>query len=323
MNRERNTYFDILKGLAISIVVLGHCLQTFYPNWTEATVSKVIVSFHMPLFMLVSGYFFYPSVLKTDYISFIKKRFVHLYLPSLVWGAFSCFLIGVGKILGYKTLEIGYFISLFFTGMWYLTVLFLLQVIGAVVEHYFSKSKYIVWMLFYVIVYVAPNFWMGHELKFLTPFFVSAIALRGYDWSKCPLWIGLLALIIFVAVMQFYTFEHSLYRMTDNVFTIRYHLFALIRFIAGLCGSVFVLWLTTYIQQIRHLVRPLIYIGMTTLPIYVLHQKFLMMNKVFCMETMNVIVLLLFAIMDVLFSVMLYKILKKNKYLNLLLFGGK
>lgn len=170
---------------------------------------------------------------------------------------------------------------------------------------------------------MASDFWMGHELKFLTPYFILAIALRKYDWSKCPSCVGFLSLVIFVAVIQFYTFEHSLYRMTDDVFTIRYHLFAFIRFIAGLSGSTFVLWLTTYIQQIRHLVRPLIYTGMTTLPIYVLHQKFLMLNKVFCMETTNVIVLLLLAIMDVSFSVMLYKILKKNKYLNLLLFGGK
>lgn len=205
--------------------------------------------------------------------------------------------------------------------MWYLTVLFILQVIGAVIEHYTPKIKYIVWAIFYLLIYISPDFWMGHELKFLTPFFVLAIALRRYDWSKCSLWIGLLSLMIFVAVMQFYTFEHSLYKMTDNVFTVRYHQFALIRFIAGLSGSVFVMWLTTYIQQIRHLVRPLIYIGMITLPIYVLHQKFLMINNVLGMETTNIIVLLLFAIMDVVLSILTYKILSKNKYLRLFLFG--
>lgn len=321
MNRVRNTYFDILKGIAIFIVVLGHCLQTFYPNWTEAAISKVIVAFHMPLFMLVSGYFFYPSVLKTDSISFIKKRFIHLYLPSLVWGAFSCLLIGGGKMLGNKTFEIAYFLSLLFTGMWYLTLLFLLQVVGAVIEHFASKFKYIVWLLFYLIVYMAPDFWMGHELKFLTPYFILAIALRKYDWAKCPLWVGLLSLMIFVAVMQFYTFEHSLYKMTDDVFTVKYHQFAIIRFIAGLSGSVFVMWLTTYIQRIKQIIKPLAYIGMTTLPIYVLHQKFLMVNNVFCMETTNVIVLLLFAIMDVVLSILTYKMLSKNKYLHLFLFG--
>lgn len=228
-----------------------------------------------------------------------------------------------GKILENKTLEMEYFLNLLFTGMWYLTLLFLLQVVGAVIEQFASKFKYVVLLLFYVIVYMVPDFWMGHELKFLMPYFVLAIALRKYDWAKCSLWVGLLSLLIFVAVMQFYTFEYSLYRMTDDVFTIRYHLFGLIRFIAGLSGSVFVLWLTTYMQRIRLVVKSLSYIGMITLPIYVLHQKFLMVNNVFSWTTTNMIVLLLLAIMDILFSVMLYKILKNNKYLNLLLFRGK
>lgn len=228
-----------------------------------------------------------------------------------------------GKILGHKALDLGYFFNLFFTGMWYLTVLFMLQVIGASIEHYTPKIKYIVWAIFYLLIYISPDFWMGHELKFLTPFFVLAIALRRYDWSKCSLWIGLLSLMLFVAVMQFYTFEHSLYKMTDDVFTVRYHQFALIRFIAGLSGSVFVMWLTTYIQQIRYLVRPLIYIGMITLPIYVLHQKFLMINNVCHIQTTNTMSLLLLAIVDITLSVLIYKLLKNNKYLNLILFGGK
>lgn len=231
--------------------------------------------------------------------------------------------MGGGKILGNKTFEIAYFLSLLFTGMWYLTLLFLLQVVGAVIEHFASKFKYIVWLLFYLIVYMAPDFWMGHELKILTPYFILAIALRKYDWAKCSLWIGLLSLMIFVAVMHFYTFEHSLYKMTDDVFTVRYHQFALIRFIAGLSGSVFVMWLTTYIQQIRYLVRPLIYIGMITLPIYVLHQKFLMINNVCHIQTTNTMSLLLLAIVDITLSVLIYKLLKNNKYLNLILFGGK
>lgn len=168
---------------------------------------------------------------------------------------------------------------------------------------------------------MSPNFWMGHELKFLVPYFLLAIAFRKYDWSKCPLYIGSLSLLIFVIIMKFYTFEHSMYRMTDNVFTIRYHLFALIRFIAGLSGSIFVLWMTTYIQCIRQVVKPLTYIGMTTLPIYVLHQKFLILNKIFNISITNIMILLFFTIMDLVLSIIIYKILSKNKYLNLFLFG--
>lgn len=71
-SKSRNIYFDILKGIAIILVAYGHVLQTFNSNWESSIIGKTIYAFHMPLFMLISGYFFYPSV---------KKRFIHLYCP--------------------------------------------------------------------------------------------------------------------------------------------------------------------------------------------------------------------------------------------------
>ena len=52
-SKSRNIYFDILKGIAI-----------FNSNWESSIIGKTIYAFHMPLFMLISGYFFYPSVKK-------------------------------------------------------------------------------------------------------------------------------------------------------------------------------------------------------------------------------------------------------------------
>ena len=62
---------DSVRGLAIVLMILGHCIQCgsgaeylsrelFYDNW----IYKIIYSFHMPLFALVSGYFIYPSLVK-------------------------------------------------------------------------------------------------------------------------------------------------------------------------------------------------------------------------------------------------------------------
>lgn len=94
---------------------------------------------------------------------------------------------------------------------------------------------------------------MMRELKYLTPFFIIAIALRKYDWSKCSYKIGILFLLIFIVTMKVYTFEHSMYRMSDNIFTIDYHLSAFIRFIAGLSGSICVIWLASYLQKIKNI----------------------------------------------------------------------
>ena len=56
MSKERIEYVDQLKGLAILFVVIGHVynFRTVDPqtNW----VFKLIYSFHLPLFFILSGY---------------------------------------------------------------------------------------------------------------------------------------------------------------------------------------------------------------------------------------------------------------------------
>ena len=57
--RKRNQYFDNIKAFLIFMVVLGHVISTFNDiggpvyDW----IYRVIFSFHMPVFIFVSGYF--------------------------------------------------------------------------------------------------------------------------------------------------------------------------------------------------------------------------------------------------------------------------
>ena len=50
--KERNTYLDILKGAGIILVVLAHVLKS-----SGGGYERVIYFFHMPLFLIISGYF--------------------------------------------------------------------------------------------------------------------------------------------------------------------------------------------------------------------------------------------------------------------------
>lgn len=66
--KTRDTTLDFAKGFLIILVVLGHSIQfSLGPDWLESkqffdnVVFKTIYSFHMPLFMLISGYLFYYS----------------------------------------------------------------------------------------------------------------------------------------------------------------------------------------------------------------------------------------------------------------------
>lgn len=58
--KQRILYWDVIKFFAIFLVVYGHVIQYLNPSgrslW-DSFIGESMVSFHMPLFMIVSGYF--------------------------------------------------------------------------------------------------------------------------------------------------------------------------------------------------------------------------------------------------------------------------
>lgn len=72
----RTAWIDLLKGIAIMFVVLGHNpLTTTYPK-----IFNVIFSFHIPLFFFISGYLFNLDLAGRD---ICKKRFNSLIKPYI------------------------------------------------------------------------------------------------------------------------------------------------------------------------------------------------------------------------------------------------
>lgn len=55
---RRIVAFDIIKLIAIYLVIVGHCTQHLLSSFEyEEPVYLFIYSFHMPLFMFLSGFF--------------------------------------------------------------------------------------------------------------------------------------------------------------------------------------------------------------------------------------------------------------------------
>ena len=52
MTINRNITFDIIKAIGILLVIIGHLADNF------KIFIGIIYIFHMPLFFIVSGYFF-------------------------------------------------------------------------------------------------------------------------------------------------------------------------------------------------------------------------------------------------------------------------
>ncbi|MGM9758901.1 MAG: acyltransferase family protein [Parabacteroides sp.] len=84
---QKIEWLSVLQGWSMLLVVVGHITltNTFNdPQYPIAMfVEKVIYSFHMPLFMFISGYLFYWTRIRKDidYVGVIKEKLIRLGIP--------------------------------------------------------------------------------------------------------------------------------------------------------------------------------------------------------------------------------------------------
>ena len=60
-NTKRVDTFDLLKGIAIFLVVMGHVLTMCIRDIDSSVAFKLIGEVHMPVFFFISGYFTYKT----------------------------------------------------------------------------------------------------------------------------------------------------------------------------------------------------------------------------------------------------------------------
>ena len=85
LKKQRIEYFDLLKGIAIFMVVMGHALTMCVRGLDAAFLFKLIGQVHMPAFFFISGYLTYKANTDNQFITpGLKKRFIQLIIPFLV-----------------------------------------------------------------------------------------------------------------------------------------------------------------------------------------------------------------------------------------------
>lgn len=319
---ERIKFYDILKGEAIWIVAFEHSLLALDSVARDSILSNAIQLIQMPLFVAISGFFFYPSITKNSFTGNLKRKFLHLYLPSLCWGIIGACMMFTFKIMTHKEIDVDYLPYLVFTGMWFLTALFILSVIGLFLYRFIRDYFFMGWVVVFVILYFTPSLWMVNEVKFLLPFFVTAIFLRRYDWQQIPLWLFITSLFFYGGALYVYNWNFTLYSMsaTDVFLSWEYLYMTIVRVVGGISGIISVLYLSKYIEKSNIVSKCFSYIGGITLPIYVLHQKFLLPLNLLNYETDNLSIIFITSIVIVFFSVFAYKLMK-HKFFRWYLFG--
>lgn len=171
---ERNPYWDIVRGSAILLVILGHSL--FIAKGLDDPVHVFIYSFHMPLFMIVSGYFFHHSLHhSTKYI--IWKRFFQLAVPVLLVGTIDWFSSYLEWSLPLKENLINWFARIIRT-LWFLQALFIGSMIVLVGDRLLHKKAWLFYVALLIIFLLTPDKLQQSGTKAMFPFFVAGFYLH-------------------------------------------------------------------------------------------------------------------------------------------------
>ncbi len=128
--KERLYYFDMVKGLAIILVVLGHI------EYISDPLRTWISSFHMPVFFIVSGMLMsYKEEAQRPFSELLPKKARGILLPyfwfSLLYFFIDILNVALGKITTTTFVE-DLILSLTFYGvsvLWFLPALFIAEIV--------------------------------------------------------------------------------------------------------------------------------------------------------------------------------------------------
>ena len=139
-NTPRIKSMDALKLFAIFLVLWGHCVQHLLSSeYYDEPLYRIIYSFHMPLFMAISG-FFGARIAENSFINAFTKKFRQLLLPSISFGLI-CFIINQSpKFATYS----------FIGSFWFLKSAFLCSFVYFLVTYMSILSLLLLSILLYV-----------------------------------------------------------------------------------------------------------------------------------------------------------------------------
>ncbi|WPN21789.1 acyltransferase family protein [Pseudomonas marginalis] len=285
--KSRDVLLDAMKGMAILLVVLGHSIQSYYLEFDNNLWFRVIYSFHMPLFMFLSGWVsFYSS--RTDVLDFFVSRSQRLVLPFVAWYLFS-YIFNGGVVSGGLVIYIKTLLISPDAGLWFLWVLFLCQVIlyfclrlAAKVART-ERALLIIVAVAIVLVNAAKFHGAGVDLlKEYLIYFMSGYLLSRHKevYASWSIWVLSPCVLAFPLLVQFWhRTSGPQFPLTVLELIGRGRLFRMIESgylvataMAGIGFTFMVVWLL--ISCSHRIGRPLGFLGARTLDIYAIHFYF-------------------------------------------------
>lgn len=332
---------DFIKGVCIFLVVWGHSIQnmggdTFWEN----PVHEFICSFHMPIFMMVSGFFF-CNVIDKSLLQSMKKKFMQLMVPCFGWSVVLVLILTGYLVVDQLPVSLtGQIKTLFyetFTRFWFLRSVFICYTLGMVSMRVF-RNNVTACVLSILLFLLLPDNGRIHLDKFMYPFFWMGYFLHKHiDWIlRHRTKILLTSFILFVALLLNWEKEHYIYITSMSLYEwndghLYFHDFAerlsvvLYRYLIGLAGSllIFLLLQRVYRPQYTMITQ----VGTYTLGIYTIHILIEgnILRHLSLADTgffwFNFVITPVISLLLIGLCIGMIRLLEKNKYSSLLFLG--
>lgn len=276
MKNKRNNLIDIVKGIGILLVVLGH---------QNTILTQEIYSFHMPLFFFLSGIFHKNY---SSYIEFIKRKIRTLMIPYFVF-ATSLFLFwffisrnfGESSKIEVSILEnfMGIFTGAGIEGisknnwgvvLWFLPCIFLVANIYYFLDKLSIKKIIGINFILIIIAYFLLrlnikylNIWHFLTALFSVPFYSIGKIMKDKIISEKDFNLGIIFILLFINIMvsKFNGKIDMNMNMYNNL---------IMFYISAFSG---ILFLVFFIKKIKLKNKVIDFLGKNTLIIFAYHLR--------------------------------------------------
>ncbi len=289
-NKKRVEYFDISRGIAMIAVIIGHSLMTY----SSGFLHSVIYAFHMPIFFIISGYFYRERTIKGTLKNGTKKLLLPYAVTILIAATFRFFLEAriLGPMLGNtmwtneswndfwlsSILGMGWsgntpfgFVPYFIGPLWFLMALFWTDLLMVIIFK-ISRNNEMLRAVMIAVISICSIIVSG---KFVLPFSLSAgmmglcFSYVGFLFRKFKIldkkidYFTLVCLfLIFLAAVKYGVYTLSMVQARDHFIAI----------LGAISGSFLLLKLSQLLEKkFIRLQRFLSWIGKYSLFVFIIH----------------------------------------------------
>lgn len=299
--RQRDILPDVLKGFGIVLMVLGHCIQSgsgmaylegacyFEDRWYQ-----FLYSFHMPLFMVISGWYAWGSVRRAESRearrAMIRRKCVYLITPNVAWKLIEfAYMSAAGIYLysGFGVLCKDIFIGIL-TSNWFLWAI-LYSFLLVCLMHYKLGDSVWIYVLIFLAAFFTPDGMGLNAYKYMLPYYLIGfygnmnrerllslkVCRKFYEKSRLMAFLApVVSGVLFFALFSFFTEDSFIYltgyKLIGKNYPVQLRI-DLYRFFVGFAGIVFwaLVWgLALRCRKESKVVRVFVWLGRRSLGIY-------------------------------------------------------